>query len=331
MITLTLHKRKVETIFNLLGTKENDLSYSLGWALAQCPPFLRATVKQFTGQEMPSEALSKTEVKLQNYDKKDRGYSDVEVIVPGRSHLIIEMKRGWVVPTIGQLSRYATRFAEEKQPVRRLFTLSECSQDYAEMVCPVASFKAAQLHHLTWAQLFQAMQNGRKACDHRQKRLLDEFKRYLMNTISQRKVDTNRVYVVALNDKKEPGWNLTYHDIVKDHSKYFHPVGHKYLKDPPTYIAFRYRGHLVSIHHVVSYVRTRNARALFAQKAGPGFPVDHFVYTLGKAIIPSKPVRTGRGIYRGGRVWCLLDTLLTCDTITEARDESAKRLASIGL
>ena len=51
---------------------------------------------------------------------------------------------------------------------------------------------------------------------------------------------------------------------------------------------------------------------------------NHYVYTLGPAIVPSKTVKTGK-IYPSGRVWAMLDTLLTADTISEARDISYQR------
>ena len=51
---------------------------------------------------------------------------------------------------------------------------------------------------------------------------------------------------------------------------------------------------------------------------------NHFTYRLGPAIIPGKTVRTGK-IYPSGRVWAMLDTLLTSDTISEARDISYRR------
>ena len=51
---------------------------------------------------------------------------------------------------------------------------------------------------------------------------------------------------------------------------------------------------------------------------------NHFIYKLGPAIKPLKEVKTGN-IYRSGRVWAMLDTLLTADTISEARDISKER------
>ena len=40
MIPLQLHGKEVTTIFDLLGRTENDMTYSLGWCLAQVPAFL---------------------------------------------------------------------------------------------------------------------------------------------------------------------------------------------------------------------------------------------------------------------------------------------------
>ena len=40
MAEFFLHRRKVESVFQLLGEHENDISYSVAWGLAQCPLFL---------------------------------------------------------------------------------------------------------------------------------------------------------------------------------------------------------------------------------------------------------------------------------------------------
>lgn len=34
-----LHNRKVDSVFQLLGEYENDISYSVAWTLARCPSF----------------------------------------------------------------------------------------------------------------------------------------------------------------------------------------------------------------------------------------------------------------------------------------------------
>jgi 3-methyladenine DNA glycosylase AlkD len=38
---LLLHSRPVRTVFDLLGDKEDDITYSLGWALAQSDRLVR--------------------------------------------------------------------------------------------------------------------------------------------------------------------------------------------------------------------------------------------------------------------------------------------------
>jgi|GEM_PF-1457621 len=57
MSTLTIHGRELPTGFDLLGTKENDLSYGLGWVLAQCPPFINAVVHALTGQTIDVDTI----------------------------------------------------------------------------------------------------------------------------------------------------------------------------------------------------------------------------------------------------------------------------------
>ena len=52
---------------------------------------------------------------------------------------------------------------------------------------------------------------------------------------------------------------------------------------------------------------------------------DCYIYRLGPAIVPGKTVKTGN-IYRNGRVWAMLDLLLTSDSISEARDKTQERL-----
>lgn len=55
---------------------------------------------------------------------------------------------------------------------------------------------------------------------------------------------------------------------------------------------------------------------------------DHYIYQLGPAIVPSKIVKAGK-IFCNGRVWTMLDTLLTCDTISEARDLTRIKIGNI--
>jgi len=56
---------------------------------------------------------------------------------------------------------------------------------------------------------------------------------------------------------------------------------------------------------------------------GPWEP--HMLYELGPAVHPPHEVKTGK-VYGGGRVWAMLDLLLTADTVSDARDRTQARL-----
>ena len=140
--------------------------------------------------------------------------------------------------------------------------------------------------------------------------------------------ESNWVYVVSVGTGHPDNCELTWIDFVEKHGKYFHPVGggrSGWPKTPPNYIGFRYYGQLQSIHHIEDYVVTRNLHNEFEEMPDEECEVDHFVYMLGPAIKPTHIVKTGK-LYATGRVWAMLDTLLTSDTISEARDISKARM-----
>ena len=138
--------------------------------------------------------------------------------------------------------------------------------------------------------------------------------------------ESNWVYVVSVGSGIfSKTWSIPWIDIVEMHRKYFHPVGGRgWPKEPPNYIAFRYRGRLQSIHHIEGYQIFTNVHDHFPE--GPETAWDrHFLYDLGPPLKPSNTVKTGK-IYPNGRVWCMLDTLFVSDTIAEARDLSNSRI-----
>ena len=138
--------------------------------------------------------------------------------------------------------------------------------------------------------------------------------------------ESNLVYVVSLG-ASTPEWSqLSWRDIVIKKKHYFHPVGGGWPKDPPNYLGFRYDGKLQSIHHIESWQIVDNMHEAFPEINAVGWE-PHFLYTLGDSIIPQKEVKTGK-IYPSGRVWAMLDLLLTCSTISEARDLTQKRLVT---
>ena len=136
-------------------------------------------------------------------------------------------------------------------------------------------------------------------------------------------MDSNWVYVVSLGSDTPKGWKLSWIDVVAKKGRYFHPVGGGWPKEPPNYIAVRYRGKLQSIHHVDSYSVFDNPHDEFPEIPSENWG-PHFLYKLSRPFTPAQEVPTG-AIYPSGRVWCMLDTLFLAKTISEARDMSDKR------
>jgi hypothetical protein len=60
MTELLLHKRKVESVFHLLGEHENDITYSVAWALSQSPHFLLSIFVHFALGGMVGERNAAT-------------------------------------------------------------------------------------------------------------------------------------------------------------------------------------------------------------------------------------------------------------------------------
>jgi hypothetical protein len=122
------------------------------------------------------------------------------------------------------------------------------------------------------------------------------------------------------------GGTHTWINVVEQDHCYFHPISPGWPPQPPNYMGFRYHGRLQSVHHVDSFEVITNLAAF--NNAWPETEgKDHFVYRLGPPMRPVEVVRTGN-IYRNGRVWCAIDTLLSgaFSTIYTARDATQRRM-----
>lgn len=324
MTTLISYGKEISSVFQLLGEKENDLTLSMSWALSRCPSFLQRVVHYITGIHVDAE---KTVVLNQNYTS-DLGITDIELTDYENFHVIIEAKRGWILPGEAQLTKYSLRkdLVSSKVPIKRIITLSECSHAYATANLPFQEKNGIPINHLSWAEVYELANESRADANNEQKHTLIELLEYLKGVMTMQKIDSNLVYVVSLSSGKPDGCALTWIEIVQKYKKYFCPMGGKgWPKDPPNYIAFRYYGKLQAIHHIEGYAVSRNMHDEFPEMPNEEWDMNHYIYRLGSAIIPSKEVKTGK-LFRNGRVWAMLDTLLTCDTVSEARDVTKERI-----
>lgn len=323
MSTLKVYGNEVVSIFQLIGDKENDITKSIAWVLDKCPVFMKNVVHEIFSIDIDPDTVN---ILYQNYDAKT-GITDIEMTDGQTFHLIIEAKRGWILPSSEQLTKYSLRssFRKAAVPNKAIVSMSECSKEYAINNLPFDEVNDIPVKHLSWKRIYELAVASRVDSNNEQKHLLEELKKYLGGIMTMQSKDSNWVYVVVLGSGKPAGCDLTWIEIVKKHNKYFHPLGcNGWPKEPPNYVAFRYGGKLQAIHHVDDYVVTKNLHDEIVEMPNVKKDNNYFVYKLGPAIIPMKEVKNGK-IYPNGRVWAMLDTLLTSDTISEARDISKAR------
>lgn len=329
MTELLLHGRLVRTLFDLLGAREDDITYSLGWALSQSDDLVYALLHEFFDQEV-GELLG---VRLQT-SLPGAGRTDIEIEAEG-AHLIIEAKRGWEVEDASKLATYATRFEGDAVRQKAIAVISQASADWASPRLPkvIVDIPVGFAPWRTVAHLVEAV--AAHSHSHAEKRLLRELHRYLKGVMAMRDVESNLAYVVSLGTDPVIDDGTSYADVVVKHNSYFHPVGGGpggWPSTPPNYMAFRFDGRLQQIRHVDDYEVHDEPWNLihppFAEAAWKAEP--HFWYRLGPPITPAHTVRTGASIRRALRVWAAIDLLLTCETISEARDKTTARLEAAG-
>lgn len=329
MADLLLHGRPIRTVFDLLGDRENDLTYALGWGLANSDRLVTALLEDVANELGVTDAGSEPTVRLQEH-VAGSGYTDVEVRT-SEMHVIVEAKRGWVLPGPAQLKKYALSLTPGLTGV--LVIAAEGSPDFAAGkhpgTVPGPDGEPVPVLYRSWEQL-TCLADGAGQGRGSERRLVRELARYLRGLISMQDQRDNMVYVVSLGTSAK--WSpISPREIVLTHGKYFHPVGGGaggWPKEPPNYLGFRFDGRLQLICHVDDVVVTTTFEGHV-----PGFSGEmddpHYVYTLGAPITPAETIRSGK-VTRALRVWAALDLLLTSKTISDARDRSAERLAAAG-
>lgn len=321
MAEISLRGQQIESVFELLGNKENDITYSIGWALANSRSFLKAFIEKALPQ--PSHVGEAT-VHLQEF-VRGSGITDIEI--RGRDyHIIIEAKRGWSLPGSDQMNLYAKRLKVDNDQQDLIVCMSECSRGYASLHLP-KNIHGVPIQYFSWKEI-SLLSEAVEDASHSEKRLLEQLRIYLRRIVNMQNQTLNMVYVVSLGSGTPAGCSISWIDIVEKKRRYFHPDDKGWPSSPPNYLGFRYYGKLQRIHHVESWKIVDDLHSDIKEIGAGLWKYRHYLYTLGPEIIPGKDVRTGR-VYRNGRVWAMLDLLLTCDTVSDARDQTSKRLAEV--
>ncbi|ADB39098.1 hypothetical protein [Spirosoma linguale] len=326
MAQLSIYGKPITSFFQLLGDNENDISYSIGWALSQSPSFLRSFIQAVTGKLYDLQNLA---IHLQAY-QRTKGFTDFELILPGEFHLIIEAKKGWTYPTYDQLYKYATRedFVKSKATVKKLIVFTDCSRDYNNAFFTNREVSGYEVTVFSYSEIYQLVQWSQADGSNTEKRLLIDLRTYLETLITMQDKTSNLVWVVSLGEGHASFSSLNFRQIVEQKKLYFHPIGGSYRKEPPNYIAFRFDGKLQAVHHVDSFEVFKNPSQIDPSFDDTELECPYFVYRLGRPI-PSTPIPNGHKIVMANRVECMLDTLLTSSTISDALDLTKERLQSL--
>src|SRR3954470_21858070 len=103
-----LQSRPAETVFDLLGHREDDLTRSFAWAMSQSPRLIAAVLADL---DLPFDPGSPWRLRVQ-HSKHTRGRTDIE-LETDHALLIFEAKVGWNLPTLRQLDLYEQRLHEK--------------------------------------------------------------------------------------------------------------------------------------------------------------------------------------------------------------------------
>ena len=326
MVEVELHLvrygRDVLTIFDLFGSKENDMTFSLGWLLSKSEVFLRLFLKDVLGGAQND--VKHAVIKLQTGRGCD-GITDIEITISERVFVIVEAKKGPELPTPYQLGKYAKILRQSPEGQRHIVALTNATVAAADGKLKCPGVPSSSLHHRSWRQVYKLSKEATaQERSNENKRWLRTFSEYVGGLLDMEMKYSNRVFVVSVGGHPEK-WTITFRDIVEQRKRYFFPVGDRWPDPPPNYLAFRYNGQLQSIHHVKSYTTFTRPHALFPEAPKNQVWRLHYCVKLGPAIHPPRRIPSGPRIRRSNRVWCFLDTLLTSKTISDALTETERR------
>lgn len=314
------------SVFGLLGLDENSATFSLGWTLSRSPAFVMELLKLLG---VKTTDVTDMVVDLQRH-ANDGGYTDLELRAPDRFHLILEAKRGWALPGEPQLVRYVARLSEAKGEAM-LVSITAADAEFARRRHP-KQIGGVSVQHRSWLDVRNAVRRaGHLATGWEEKLWLRNLDTHLGEYVAMQNESSNLVYVVSLSgDRLEGADDYTWIDVVETDHAYFHPYQGRggWPVVPPNYLGFRYDGKLQYVRHIES---TAIVTALAdIHPAWRSIEGEQVVYRLGPPMRPPKEIRTGKKVARATRVWCAIDTLLSgaCSTISDARDETSRRLTA---
>lgn len=310
--SLLRHGRPVTTVFELLGGTENDLTAALGFVLTRSQKF-RARLCALLAPGKTGEAAVALEV------RDEAGRTDLELTFDGYT-VVIEAKRGWLLPTPKQLARYAPRISAVGGG--QLVTLSDCSPQWAAHVLP-AEVGGVSVTHLPWSVVLTELAAARSSSRGTERLWLEELDSYLRRLVTVARDPSEAwVYSVSLARRLLPGTDRTLLQFVIENNVYFHPYGPRWPKRAPIFFGFRWGGKLQRVSRVLhTEVVPRLTDWLPSAEPTEEANRPHAIHELGSPL--SVPVLANGNLGRNDRrLWVLLDRLLESDTLVDAEKQS---------
>ena len=306
-----LYGRHSTAVFDLLGRGEVDMTAALAWTLARSPNLRRALWSRLAMPGDPSEVSVALEV------ADAEGRTDLEL--DGESgQVVVEAKKGWLLPSELQLAKYTGRFDGIKKPL--LVTLSDSSNDFAALHLP-QSVDRIPVIHLPWDAVRTDLGIAIKGSRGAERLWLQELVTYLAGATAMRDPAEQWVYVVSVSNDRPGGGERTFRHFVEVENRYFHAFGKHWPKHPPVLMGFRWNGQVQRVSRVVDSKVVGSMQEEWAD-----YPVTerssdpHAIYTLGVPI-PIPEIRT-TGVVMARRMWVLLDQLLTHSLLVDAEKAS---------
>jgi hypothetical protein len=314
-IDLLRYGSPIDSVFDLLGSKEVGMTSALGFALSQSETFRALFLLQLNVSLSASVSIRLETV---HEESTNQVRTDIEIDT-NDGLLILEAKPNWNPPEFAQLRKQAEIIRVQSRD-GLLVTLCQAPNDIVEEQLGT-EIDGVQLKHIAWTQVlgFAAVAKARGGLAER--KLLADFESYLYKVIRMRQPSDMSTYCVSVSNALYG--TRPFKSYVLDDLAYFHPYG--WGKGWPTlwpnFLAFRWEGKVQQVHRVKHARVVKNLTERWPETASAIDPDrPHVVYDLEPAL-SVEPLPMGN-VWPSGRYWVLLDQLISGPTLKEAIERS---------
>ena len=328
MSELVAFRREVRTPFGLLGTKENSLTFALGFMLKLSPELLQQVLIKIGVKWIRKSSFKDLTIKLQ--DNHEEGITDIELIIPNKLHVIIEAKIGHDIPSQQQCEKYLPRLVAPKKKLVILQNV-QFQHKITQYINNNAQFDGI-LTGLYWADI---LENAIKLLSfHKVDQIEGYWLRNFINYIKeeyQLEAYTCEVWIVPTSKNELWPGGLSFYDThtIPNSStgkRIYYRGDNDKANWRPLYMAFRSRG-FDEVYRVIDIQYDRNPildvpEFINMQDPWPNEP--HTIWYLGEPIKLPHKIETG-GVVGSAHVTCDFDLLLTCKNLAEIRQKMKAR------